>query len=103
MDEQKIRELFSDEAFVGSILEMDTAEDVQKALSKKGLDLSLEEINTIRTSLEHEEGELSEDQLEDVAGGSVTAIVCGLIIGGAALAGGHSLGKAVHNWTRRRW
>lgn len=51
MNEQQIKEIFSDEAFVNSILEMETPQDVQKALSEKGLDLSLEEINTIQNTL----------------------------------------------------
>lgn len=104
MSEEQIKELFSDETFVASILEMETPEEVQKALSERGLDLSLEEINTIQNSLSNEEEELSEDQLEEVAGGfAVTTLVCGLIIGGAAAGGAFSLGKAVHGWTRRRW
>jgi len=103
MNEQKIKEIFADEAFVSSILEMETPEEVQKALADKGLDLSVDEINTIKESLSAEEGELSDEQLEDVSGGSITAVICGLIIGGAALAGGVSLGKAINNWTRRRW
>lgn len=103
MNEQKIKEVFSDQAFVESMLEMETAEDVQKALAEKGLDLSLAEIQSIKNSLENTEGELSEESLENVAGGSITAIVCGLIIGGAVAGGAFGLGKAVNNWTRRRW
>ena len=84
MNEQQIKEIFSDESFVNSILEMETPQDVQKALSEKGLDLSLEEINTIQNTLinNDNEGELSEDDLENVAGGvAVTTVICGLIIG----------------------
>lgn len=103
MNEQKIKEVFSDQAFVDSMLGMETAEDVQKALAEKGLELSLSEIQSIKNSLENSEGELSEESLENVAGGSVTAIVCGLIIGAAAAGGTFSIGKAVHTWTRRRW
>lgn len=103
MDEQQIRTVFSDEAFVSSILEMETAEDVQQALAAKGITLSLKEIENIQTSLNHEEEELSEDQLENVAGGSLTAIICALIIGGAVVAGGVKLGQSVNGWTERRW
>lgn len=104
MNEQQIKELFSDEAFTASILEMETPEEVQKALSDKGLELSLEEISTIQNSLLNNEGELSEDELENVAGGiAVTAVICGLIIGGAAAGGLFKMGKAVDNWTNRRW
>ncbi len=104
MNEEQLKELFSDEAFVASILEMENAEDVQKALADKGLELSLEEIATIKSTLSNEEAELSEDELENVAGGAIiTSIICGLIIGGAAIAGGINLGKNVNKWTNRRW
>ena len=104
MNEAQLKELFSDEAFVTSILEIDNAEDVQKALADKGLELSLKEITTIQKTLSEEEGELSEDDLENVAGGvAITSIVCGLIIGASAASGAVTLGKAVDNWTRRRW
>lgn len=104
MNEQAIRELFSDETFIASILAMETPEEVQKALAEKGLDLSLEEISAIKNTLTEDEGELSEDDLENVAGGiALTTLICGLIIGGAAAAGTVSLGKAVNGWTRRRW
>ncbi len=104
MNEQQIKELFSDEAFVSSIMEMENPEDVQKALSAKGLELSLAEIKAIQEALSSNEGELSEDELEDVAGGvAFTAIISALIIGGAAAGGAFTAGKAVHKWTRRRW
>ncbi len=100
MDEERIKELFSDEAFVNSILEMETPEEVQKALAEKGIDLTIDEICTIQKSLSQSDGELSEDDLENVAGGSIIAT---LIIVAAGIAGAASLGKAVHGWTRRRW
>lgn len=69
MNEEQVKELFSDEAFVASILEMETSEEVQKAFSDRGLDLSLDEIEIIKNSLSNEETELSEDDLETVTGG----------------------------------
>ena len=101
MDEKLLKELFSDEAFVASILELETAEDVQAALKKKGVELSLDEITAIQKALvnssEEASAELSDDDLENVSGGSVTAII------GAAVAGVIALGSAVHEWTNRRW
>ncbi len=108
MGEQEIKKLFSDEKFVSEILDMESPEEVRSALQIKGLDLSLEEIAVIKNSLDSAEEELSEDQLENVAGGfalsaGATALICGLIIGGSTLKGGYEIGKAVNNWTRRRW
>ncbi len=100
MEEEKIRELFSDETFVSSLLELETPEEVQKALAEKGVDLTIDEICTVQKSLMQSDGELSEEDLENVSGGSIIAT---LIIVVAGIAGAASLGKAVNSWTRRRW
>jgi uncharacterized Zn finger protein len=52
MSEQEIREIFSDEAYVSSLLALDTPEEVQDSLAEKGLDLSTTEITTILESLQ---------------------------------------------------
>lgn len=75
MNEQKIKEVFADEAFVASILEMESPEEVQKALSEKGLELNLEEIHAIQNALSTTEGELCEDELENVAGGISPSVI----------------------------
>lgn len=100
MNEAKIKEVFSDEAFVKTLLEMDNAEDVQKAVSEKGIDLSLEEINTIQSTLASGE-ELNEDQLENVAGGFAVSAICALI--GAITGAVVGVGNGVDRWTSRRW
>jgi lactobin A/cerein 7B family class IIb bacteriocin len=87
----KAKELFSDEAFTSSLLALETAQEVQSALSDKGLDLSLEEIASIRDSIltaTTQGGELSEEQLESVSGGigPITLFIVALIVG--AVAGG---------------
>ena len=80
---KKIQEVFSDEAFKNKLLLMEDEGDVQKALEEKGIEFSLDEIRRIKeraikvqsgeASQEQAEpladGELSEDELMDVAGG----------------------------------
>ena len=70
---EKLNVLVQDVAFAEALSEMENAESVQKALAEKGVDLTLEQIaqwgEAIRKS--HTEGELSEDDLEDVAGGAI--------------------------------
>ena len=80
---QKFQEVLSDEAFAKELLQMEDAGDVQKALEEKGIELSQDEIRRIKEraikiqsgedSKEQPEpmadGELSEDELMDVAGG----------------------------------
>ena len=103
METTKIEQIFSDEAFTNSILEMESPEEVQKALDEKGLSLSLEEIHAIKSSLSAADGELDEEDLESVSGGSVLAVIS--VIGAVAGLAGSTLGLAqkVNNWTRRRW
>jgi len=76
MNTNKMKELFSDQAFVKKLTEMETAAQVQAELKKKGLDLSendvvkiKEEINKHLKSGKKAE-ELSLEALDDVAGGS---------------------------------
>jgi hypothetical protein len=72
MDKAKAKEIFSDAAFVTSLLKIETAEEVQTALKTKGLEVSLEEVKAIGAVLEkaaENGGKLSEDELENVAGG----------------------------------
>lgn len=102
MDEQKIKEVFSDEAFVTSLLEMEEAPEVKNALADKGIELTLEEIEALRLQLGKADGELGEEDLENVSGGfaiTLTAVAAIFgIIGGTA-----SAGSFVHTVTRRRW
>jgi lactobin A/cerein 7B family class IIb bacteriocin len=89
MNEAEVREIFSDEAFTSSLLALETAEEVQSALSDKGLDLSLDEIATIRGSIltaTTQGGELSEEQLESVSGGigPITLFIIALVVGSVA-------------------
>ena len=105
MNEELLKEVLSDEAFAKSLIEMETHEDVQTALKEKGVDLSIEDIKAIQNLLvNQEDGELSEDDLENVAGGSLTimaALGIASIIG-AADGGTIKLGNSDNNWTRRR-
>ena len=103
MNEALIKEIFSDEAFLKSLSEMETAEEVQAALKEKGLDLSIDDILKIQKTLTSQEnGELSEDEMENVAGGfAITAGIVSAIAGGiGATASG---GTFVHTFTRGRW
>ena len=87
MNVEKMKEIFSDEAFVKSLFELETVTEVQAALKEKGIELSEEEILGIREFLikvesgeitkeqlelwqkQAEDGELSEEALQQVVGG----------------------------------
>jgi predicted ribosomally synthesized peptide with nif11-like leader len=106
---EKIQEVFADKEFVEKLLAMDTPEEVQAAVKEKGLELTLEEIEATKKSIvnsleKNDSDEVSDDQLEQVAGGF--AITTALVIAGAITAGATgaaALGSAVHRWTGGRW
>lgn len=68
MNVEKMNEVFSDEAFVKSLFELETAAEVQAALKEKDIELSDEEILGVRELLlKVESGEISAEQLEQWA------------------------------------
>ena len=105
MNVEKMKEIFSDEAFVKSLFELETVTEVQAALKEKGIELSEEEILGIREFLikvesgeitqeqleiwqqQAKDGELSDEALEQVTGGIAVGLLVGLIITGLAVDG----------------
>ena len=80
MNQEKIQEVFSDESFLKEIFSKDTPEEVQKILAEKDIELSIEDILTLRKIIEkklNQGVELSDDDLEDVSGG---VVVIGAIV-----------------------
>ena len=80
MNIEKIKEVFSDKAFVKGLFELESAAEVQAALKEKGVEMTEEEILSVRNLLakvdsgevsaeQLESGELSEEMLGQVAGG----------------------------------
>ena len=124
MNEKHIKEVFSDEAFVSSLLELDTPVEVQAALKAKDIDLTEDEVIAIRDGIIEQVQKLSDgdalsmEQLDEAAGGTpfvvvgtvgfiVTAIVgTGILAGGIGVIGGGitagvlGLGSLISN---RRW
>ena len=80
MNQEKIQEVFSDEAFFKEIFSKDTPEEVQTILAEKDIELSIEDILKLRKIIEkklNQGVELSDDDLEDVSGG---VVVIGAIV-----------------------
>ncbi len=100
---EKIKEIFSDEQFVNQLMEMDSVQEVQAALHEKSLDFSEEELNTIRETLikisENGDTELSDEELEDVAGGLIPFAVAAVAMIGGCTAGGLAI-FSIREW---RW
>lgn len=99
---EKMSALLQDEAFLEKLLDLENDTDVQALLAENGVELTLAEISAVKTGIENrlagENEELSEDDLENVAGG---VDIGGLISG--ICEGIGKLGDCVHKWTRRRW
>ena len=122
MNVVKLKEVFSDEAFVKGLFELESAGEVQAALKEKGIEFSEEEIISIRDFLlkveesditkeqlekwtvQLEDGELSEEELELVAGGIAIETV-GFVVGCAiiAYAAVAFLTLSIMDAVERRW
>lgn len=79
MNEAKLREVFSDKAYMESIVKL-SAEEAAKSLQEKGVDVTAKDLMKVRDFLtahkeELQNGELSEDALAGVAGGSGSSAV----------------------------
>ena len=115
MNEEKLKEVLSDDAFVKELLAMEKPEDVQAALEEKGVEFTLDDIKQIgevirkvqsgEISQEQVEraanGELSEDELEGVSGGILLTTLLWITAGcGAAVAvgGGTAIGILKFRW-----
>jgi len=72
----QLKEVLSDEKFVDELVNLETIDEVKEKLKEKNVDLTTEQIETLKAKLvNRQEGELSEDDLEDVAGGLLDEIV----------------------------
>lgn len=99
---EKWNELLQDEAFLEKLLNLESDTEVQAFLAENGVELSLTEIASIKAGIESrlaaDDAELSEDDLENVAGGADVADIITAVFDGIG-----KLGDYVHKWTRRRW
>ena len=73
---EKLRDLLNSEAFAKEVEGMKTAEDLQAALKQHGIEMTIDEIVELGGQLAHQmgmgkDGELSEDDLENVSGGGL--------------------------------
>lgn len=68
--QEKVKEVFSDKAYVEGLLKLETPEEVQASLKEKGVEFSIQDILKAKDLLaKSENGELSDEELESVTGG----------------------------------
>ena len=107
MNEERIKEVFADEAFVKEFWSKETPEEAQALLSEKNIEISVEELVKIRNIVERklqatengEQTELTEEELADIAGGAVLWILMGVLIA----ATGVMMAIPYVDFERRRW
>jgi hypothetical protein len=73
MDQKRIKEVLSDETFVKELSKLENVEEIQDAFKKKNLYFSIDELNKFNEQF-ISKGELSLDQMDEVAGGSFPVI-----------------------------
>ena len=107
MNEERIKEVFSDEAFVKELFSKETPEEVQAMLEDKDIEVSIAEIVKLREMIikkaENPDAdvELGDDDLEEVSGGIVIDVI--FVVAVAAVMVGLYGGIAVNEKTNGRW
>lgn len=107
--EQKLNQLQAkieaDQSFVEKLFSLENPEEVQSLLKEEGLEFTLDEINMFREALvktiaKGEGAELSDEDLEEVAGGIAfaTLAAAGAVAGAIFTGGGF-----INTVTRGRW
>ena len=98
--EAQIGEAFADRMFVRRLSAADTPEEARAVLLEKNIDLSLDDVRRLPAELERMRGkgdELSEDELEEVAGG-MTYPVMGRIVSQAVIQAASMVLGHIRGW-----
>ena len=101
---EKLNELLKDESVVKELLQQETAEDAQKFLASKGIEISIEDLEKIQKILAAQsDDEMDDSQLENVAGGaSLNVQVYNPILPGGIVNLPNLRPINLNGW-RRRW
>ena len=108
MNEERIKEVFADEEFAKEFFSKETPEEAQAMLAEKDIDVSVSDLcklmDMLIAKLENSnvETELDDEDLEDVAGGSL--MLLGTLGAVAAIfAGLYYVGDYVNTGRWARW
>lgn len=97
---EKLNTLLEDEVFLNKILNAENPEEVSALFADNGITLSVKEVEILRSRLESaDNNELSEDQLENVAGGAVDFDLIDDIVKGIEKVSG----RIFDSISRQRW
>ena len=106
MNEERIKEVFSDEEFVKELFSKETPEEAKALLEEKDIDISIEELVKLKDIIiaklqaveNGESAELTEADLENIAGGTFGISVVIAIVGILVLCSGVTIVKTTNRW-----
>ena len=106
MNEERIKEVFADEEFVKELFSKETPEEAKALLEEKGIDISIEELVKLKDIIiaklqaveNGESAELTEADLENIAGGTFGISVVIAIVGILVLCSGVTIVKTINRW-----
>ena len=106
MNKERIKEVFADEEFVKELFSKETPEEAKALLEEKDIDISIEELVKLKDIIiaklqaveNGESAELTEADLENIAGGTFGISVVIAIVGILVLCSGVTIVKTTNRW-----
>jgi len=104
MNEERIKEIFSDKEFVTELISLETPTDIQALLKTKGIDLDIDQIEKAKAlvakklALAEAGEELNDDDLDEVSGGIAVLTVVSAVISVIGVASSVVITKTDGRW-----
>ena len=104
MNEERIKEIFSDKEFVTELISLETPTDIQALLKTKDIDLDIDQIEKAKAlvakklALAEAGEELSDDDLDEVSGGIAVLTVVSAVISVIGVASSVVITKTDGRW-----
>ncbi|MBQ7283377.1 MAG: Nif11-like leader peptide family natural product precursor [Oscillospiraceae bacterium] len=104
MNEERIKEIFSDKEFVTELISLETPTDIQALLKTKGIDLDIDQIEKAKAlvakklALAEAGEELNDDDLDEVSGGIAVLTVVSAVISIIGVASSVVITKTDGRW-----
>ena len=104
MNEERIKEIFSDKEFVTELISLETPTDIQALLKTKGIDLDIDQIEKAKAlvakklALAEAGEELGDDELDEVSGGIAVLSVVSAVISVIGIASSVVITKTDGRW-----
>ncbi len=96
--EKKIEALFGNQEFVEKLAAMETIDDMAEALQAEGVEITANELEAALVRAQKvQDGEMSEDDLDNVSGGIITP----LLIAAGSAAFGYGLSHVISALIRK--